>query len=288
MSRIEPEKLRHFRLDLASRTSLVRRITLPDPTTDAGKFVREAVRAHPELYLARFVILGEGESEAIIIPRLAQAQGLLLDSSFVAMVPLGGRHTNHFWHLLNDLAIPHATLVDLDYGRAGAGALRVRDAFRRLAELGIAVAPSATGVKSVDDIVESLDCNSLAQLIVGLRSHGVFFSSPLDLDWVMLRAYPDAYKYLAEGEAGPQASSALTAVIGRDVPDYAKTTWSPVTQSDKDTTEEFMRWYRYRFLSASKPSSHTVALSRLSAADLAAPPKQLQRLIDYVRGQLSL
>ena len=30
------------------------------------------------------------------------------------MVPLGGRHVNHFWRLVHDLAIPHLTLLDLN------------------------------------------------------------------------------------------------------------------------------------------------------------------------------
>ena len=121
LSRIDPGSIRHFRLDAAAGTAEVRPITLPDGATEAGKYVREAVRAHPELYFARFVVLGEGDTEEIVIPAVAQARGIDLDPSFVAMVPLGGRHTNHFWKLLTDLHIPFATLLDLDYGRADAG-----------------------------------------------------------------------------------------------------------------------------------------------------------------------
>jgi putative ATP-dependent endonuclease of OLD family len=61
---------------------------------------------YPELYFARFVILGEGDSEQVVLPRLASALGLEVDPAFVAIVPLGGRHVNHFWKLLNDLHIP--------------------------------------------------------------------------------------------------------------------------------------------------------------------------------------
>ena len=121
LSRIDPESIRHFRLDTGAGIAEVRPITLPDEATEAGKYVREAVRAHPELYFARFVVLGEGDTEEIVIPAVAQARGIDLDPSFVAMVPLGGRHTNHFWKLLTDLHIPFATLLDLDYGRADAG-----------------------------------------------------------------------------------------------------------------------------------------------------------------------
>ena len=121
LNRIDPASIRYFRLDTTTGTATVRAITLPDDATEAGKYVREAVRAHPELYFAQFVVLGEGDTEELIIPRIAQARGIKLDPSFVAMVPLGGRHTNHFWKLLTDLHIPFATMLDLDYGRAGAG-----------------------------------------------------------------------------------------------------------------------------------------------------------------------
>src|SRR5260370_2732839 len=77
------------------------------------------------MYFSRFVILGEGTSEEVVIPRLADAMDLSIDRSFVALVPLGGRHVNHLWRLLTDLDIPYATLLDLDAGRAGGGRGRI-------------------------------------------------------------------------------------------------------------------------------------------------------------------
>lgn len=137
MSRIPPEQVRHFRTDGTTNSTAVSQIVLPAEASDAGKYMREAVRAHPELYFARFVVLGEGASEELVIPKLAAARDLHIDQSFVAVVPLGGRHTNHFWRLLHQLGIPFATLLDLDYGRAGGGEGRIRDACNRLLEIGI-------------------------------------------------------------------------------------------------------------------------------------------------------
>ena len=74
---------------------------------DVAKFVRGAMLVFPELYFARFVILVEGNSERVVLPRLAEAEGIILDPSFVAVVPLGGRHVQHFWRLLNGLAEFH-------------------------------------------------------------------------------------------------------------------------------------------------------------------------------------
>ncbi len=110
---------------------------MPSNNEEASKFLKQAVHAYPELYVARFVVLGEGASEEVIPPRLAQAIGLQIDRSFVAVVPLGGRHTNHLWKLLNDLGIPYATLSDLDMGRHGGGWDRIKNALEQLVEIGV-------------------------------------------------------------------------------------------------------------------------------------------------------
>ena len=68
--------------------------------------MRGAMLAFLELYFARFVVLVEGDSRAHCAPRLAGALDLLVDPAFVAIVPLGGRHVQHFWRLLADLGIP--------------------------------------------------------------------------------------------------------------------------------------------------------------------------------------
>ena len=125
LSRIEPEEARYFRLNREVRRAYVRRLTLPADNEEASQYVRLAIRAYPELYFTRFVILGEGDSERLVIPLIAEAIGVQLDPSFVPIVPSGGRYVSHFWRLLNDLRIPHATLLDLDLGRAHGGAARL-------------------------------------------------------------------------------------------------------------------------------------------------------------------
>ncbi len=66
MARVEPSQVRHFRLECLDRTARVNPIRLPTGEEEVGKFIREAVRAYPELYFARFVILGEGASEQVV------------------------------------------------------------------------------------------------------------------------------------------------------------------------------------------------------------------------------
>ncbi|HBO1278100.1 MULTISPECIES: ATP-dependent nuclease [Pseudomonas] len=55
LARVEPSSVRHFRLNLEFRSTEVRQISLPIGDEEASKFVREAVRAYPELYFARYV-----------------------------------------------------------------------------------------------------------------------------------------------------------------------------------------------------------------------------------------
>lgn len=108
---------------------------MPKEDNDAAKYIQQAVRAWPELYFAKVVVLGEGASEEVILPAVAGAMGTPIDRSFVAMVPLGGRHVNHMWRLLNDLQIPFITLLDLDWGRHGGAGAGLKILFRNLLKL---------------------------------------------------------------------------------------------------------------------------------------------------------
>lgn len=282
LARVDPEHVRYFRVDPDTATASVQEIALPGNATEAGKYVREAVRAHPELYFARFVVLGEGDTEEVVLPRVAQAQGVLLDPSFVAMVPLGGRHTNHLWKLLNDLGIPHATLLDLDWGRAGAGPARLRDACQRLIDNGVDVLAGLEGYDTVADISDDLPLTGIVPILQHLRTHGVFFAGPLDLDYAMLFKFPAAYTALERGERGPDRKSDPTAaVIGDEGTD--SDFWAEPERL------ELLRWYRYLFLSRSKPSTHLRALARITDTELAAnAPKVLTALVQYIRDGIGL
>jgi putative ATP-dependent endonuclease of OLD family len=281
LTRIGPEKIRYFRTDPVTVASAVRPITLPSDSTEAGKYIREAVRAHPELYFAKFVVLGEGDTEQLVIPRIAQAQGVDLDPAFVAVVPLGGRHTNHMWRLLTDLGIPHATLLDLDYGRAGAGPARLRDACKRLIKVGEDPFDGLDGYNEVDDIEDDLSYTELWPITKHLRAKGIFYAAPLDLDYSMLAAFPAAYKRRERSETGPRKSDALAMVIGADSAD--EDFWRYRGRPDR------LRWYRYLFLTHSKPSSHLRALSRLTDEELRdGAPAVLTALIKYIRDEVDL
>ncbi|MFW6114354.1 MAG: ATP-dependent nuclease, partial [bacterium] len=91
LGRVDPTNVRHLRLDESTREAMVRRIRLPRKNAEAFKFVKEAVRAYPELYFARYVILGEGDSEELVLRRYAEVFGMAADSRAMSIVPLGGR-----------------------------------------------------------------------------------------------------------------------------------------------------------------------------------------------------
>ena len=101
LSRVSPADVRYLRLN-PKRKSEVHKLILPTSKDAAFKYVNEAVRAYPELYFSNLVILGEGDSEQVVLPEIAKALGVPLDVNFVSFVPLGGRHVNHFWKLLSD------------------------------------------------------------------------------------------------------------------------------------------------------------------------------------------
>lgn len=283
LGRVQPEAVRHFRLN-QDRTAIVRSVRLPANEEEASKYVREAVRSYPELYFARFVLLGEGATEEVVLPRLAQALGTPVDRSFVAIAPLGGRHVNHLWKLLSDLDIPHATLLDLDWGRSGGGWGRIKSACAQLLAVGVdparlfgdnldAAGPQAN-LNAFDTFAQS-DQTNMQSWLSYLRQFDVFFSAPLDLDHAMLMAYPEVYSTMEGAMRGPSAGgNPRDAVLGADGQHH-------LYGSDHD---DALRWYRYLFLGRGKPSTHVRALSSLNDEQLRDNmPEPLAALITHMQ-----
>jgi len=283
LTRVDPGNVRHFRNVNGEAT--VRVLTLPDDGDEAATYVREAVQAHPELYFARYVILGEGASEEIVLPIIARHRGVDLDPAFVAMVPLGGRHTHHFWRLLHDLGVPHATLLDLDLGRAGGGAGRIRTAVTNLIAVGTNPLDGLENFETVADIGDDINSNipELKTLIARLRDFAVYFSSPLDLDFALLQHFPAAYKVLESGQRGPEDSDPYEAVLGAGRPDNTDHLWIPEDETLRREKRDNLRWYRYLFSNRSKPGTHIKALGRLAPADFDDVPVAFSALIERVR-----
>jgi len=112
IKRVNPSDICHLRIE--NGATIAKQIVLPQKQDDAYKYVKEAIKAYPELYFSSLVVLGEGDSEEILIQKFLSLYMDELDTVGISVVPLGGRHVNHFWKLLNQLNIPFITLLDLD------------------------------------------------------------------------------------------------------------------------------------------------------------------------------
>jgi putative ATP-dependent endonuclease of OLD family len=273
LRRVAPQHIRYLRLTEA-RQSRVTHILLPEDTDEAHKFVREALQAFPEVYFSRLVVLGEGDSEEIVLPRLLQVKGAPVDESAVTIAPLGGRHVNHFWRLLAALQIPYLTLLDLDVARYAAGWGRIKNVNDQLA----AYEPSK--VLPVDHVIPhwkdaTHKVRDYSNYLKALEERGVYFSYPMDLDFAMLLSVPEAYRV----EEEEPDDSTIKAVLGKSHHDASQ--YSPKEQKLFNT-------YHQRFKLGSKPAAHIDALARLTDEQLLADmPASLDRLTDAIIAKLA-
>ncbi|EAO2083287.1 DUF2813 domain-containing protein [Salmonella enterica] len=302
LNRVEPEDIRYFRLQ-ENKNTIVKEIILPSEvgngvdTIDTFTYVKEAVKAYPEIYFAKVVILGEGDSEEIVIPKIAQVNGIELDTSLITFAPLGGRYVNHFWKLLNHLSIPHVTLLDYDFRRGGGGWGRIKYALNQLISIGVdkdKLLALSDGVLSDQDLKEmhTWDEDRTEELawIESLVEYNLYFSYPYDLDWLMLNAFFDDYKTFIPPNGGPnipedddpkynkKIKAAVAAVLKKEE--------NEINVDDFDDYEKYF-WYRYLFLGRGKPLSHNYVLSKMDDDRLRDnSPETLNELIGTVRGLL--
>lgn len=276
LRRVDPESIRFLRLN-EQRETTVHSILLPESEPEAAKYVQEAVKAYPELYFSRLVVLGEGASEQVVLPRVLAAAGIAEDDASVSVVPLGGRHVNHFWRLLNELQIPHVTLLDLDSGRFHGGWGRVRNAAKQVnlikqtfAQTSIDKLPKWDAAKNFPVYVK--DEGAIQALE---KRAGVFFSGPVDLDLMMLEAFPDAYDVTAT----PPGEQMIVAVLGKRHANETRL---------GDEVLALFGDYHSKFDLKSKPATHLSALSTLEDDELLEGlPEVLERLVERVRTQLA-
>lgn len=278
LRRIDPENIQYLRLD-QGRCTKVTAIVIPDQTDEAYKFVREAVQAFPELYFAKLVVLGEGDSEEIVLPRLFLAKGLSVDVAAISIVPLGGRHVNHFWRLLHGLEIPFFTLLDLDLGRFGGGWGRIKYVLDKINELApphfqAGIQQLSSPPKWDDDenaIIPNIETYKTYR--DSLEALGIFFSAPLDLDFAMLKRFPTAYRLKDVDHVKPDESD-IKAILGKN--------YHGVEQYTSKEQQLFITYHK-RFKVGSKPDAHMSALSELDDQQISSNiPATLERMIDVI------
>jgi predicted ATP-dependent endonuclease of OLD family len=301
LSRIEPETVRHFRIDNEKNSTFISKLTFPDDADEASKFIKEAVKAYPEIYFAKLIIFGEGDSEEVIIPKLLELNSKNVDANSIAVVPLGGRHVNHFWSLMKDLQIPFITLLDFDIDRNGGGFGRMKYAIDQILENDSDVTGYVND--SIKDLIPSWDSASnpkdftikydpgkpeetvknISQL---LERNNVFFSYPLDIDYSMISCFPKIYCEKDESfdERGPNKVSADNE--GELIKSVLKKGNTGIRFNFGENYLEYFSWYRYRFLSnKSKPASHIRMLLKVFSTYgdeeiIAMLPSELKRLLD--------
>lgn len=281
LRRVDPGRIRYLRLN-ETRQSRITKIQLPAKTDEAHKFVREAVQAFPEIYFSRLVILGEGDSEEIVLPRLLQAKGAPIDESAVTIAPLGGRHVNHFWRLLSALQVPFLTLLDLDVGRYQAGWGRIKYVNN---QLGLyqpeKVLPVTASLPDWNDDKLPVRTHHFFEkgtksVFAELEMRGIFFSFPMDLDFSMLFAFPEQYSKV--NYKAPSVST-VKAVLG-------SSHHNPKQYSLKE--RKLFNTYHKRFKLGSKPAAHIDALAQLRNEELLANiPESFGRLADAVIAKLA-
>lgn len=273
LRRVDPKHIRYLRLT-EDRVSRITHIRLPEKIDEAHKFVREAVQAFPEIYFSRLVVLGEGDSEEIVLPRLLRAKDVLIDETAVTIAPLGGRHVNHFWRLLSELEIPYLTLLDLDVARYQGGWGRIKYVNNQLTEYQPNMKlPDDHGIPNWNS--DEYKVRDYPGYLEALEQRDVYFSCPMDLDFTMLMAYPIEYGV----ESKESNDSTVNAVLGDKHHGSA--------QYSKDELELFGTYHK-RFKLGSKPAAHIDALAKLSNEGLLANmPESLGRLADAVIAKLA-
>jgi hypothetical protein len=184
------------------------------------------------------------------------------------------------------LGIPYLTLLDLDLGRTGGGWGRIKYVLEQLLELGVdenkLLDPiGRAGLSTMHTSPSGALSENLQSWMTFLETHHVYFSSPLDLDFSMLQAFPAAYQKLEVGENGPQKSSddaVIAAVLSE------KSNAGPYYQS---LGIDSLRWYRYLFLGRGKPATHALALGRVKDKKLAkSAPAWLTRFVERIRAKI--
>lgn len=307
VGRVEPKQIRHFRLGHDTKSTHIQSLLMPEDSYEQAKYIGEAVKAYPEIYFAKLVVLGEGDSEQVILPKLLELYGESVDAHSISVVPLGGRHVNHFWRLLNSLKVPFVTLLDFDIDRNGGGFGRMKYAVEQLNLMDktgsvyinkhiIPHIPDWRDNTNPNLFTINLDGGYVKNIVHELEACNVYFSSPLDIDYSMICSFPDVFcqKDDVYGERGPsegkddeedhnrvQREEALIKAVLKKGNDGKRFDYG-------DDWERNFLWYRYRFLSSkSKPASHVRMFSKLESIYTpeqikAKLPPELTRLSERV------
>lgn len=301
VKRVDPETIYHFQIT-DDRTTDVNRVTLPEKDDEAFKYVKEAVQNFPEIYFAKLAVIGEGDTEEVVFNHLMRELDLDFDDNIISFAPLGHRFVHHIWRLLTDLNIPFITLLDLDLEREGGGWGRIKYALKELIAIGedkSKVLKTTTGVLSDKDLNEmhkwaddKARINSWANWV---NQFGVYFSAPLDLDFLLLEAFEEFYT--AE-DTYPKGGGPRIPDEDEEEDDYEEYLAGAIqaTLKNKSATgklysedqHKLMIWYKYHFLGRGKPGTHIQVLPNIPRKELEENlPAVLVEIFEDIKARIS-
>lgn len=284
VKRLDPECILHFRITEKYETE-VNQILLPKRTDDAYKYVKEAVHNYPELYFARLVIIGEGDSEEVIFNRLMGVMKTDFDDNFITFAPLGHRFVNHIWKLLKALHIPYITLLDLDIEREGGGWGRIKYVLQQLLKTGVSkknLLELSDGSLLSDESLETMHTWSLTNKdsiktlhgwVEFLKKYNIFYSNPLDLDFLMLTHYLEFYAQAIPENGGPKIPDKtkkpkeFDEKVSVAIQSTLKSEKAIATTYSQDQ-KELMIWYNYHFLGRGKPATHIQVVASMTSRQI--------------------
>ena len=200
------------------------------------------------------------------------------------------------------LRIPHITLLDFDNERYGGGWGRIKYVIQQLLEIGIdrndLVKLEDGRILNDEDIARVSSwqiCDILSESLLSWINHlekfDIFFSAPLDIDFLMLQYYKEYYLEILSKNEGPIISyndsdgnikkvklSDLNKSDQLQLEGFEKRIEEARKATLKDKSgpgdsftreeKELMIWYQYFFLGRGKPTTHMQFLSSISDDEL--------------------
>ena len=166
-------------------------------------------------------------------------------------------------------------MLDLDIGRHQGGWGRLRYVVHQLNQI-------KSGANDPEKLPKWDGENPLANKywndwVSFFKENGVFFSSPLDLDFSMIRAFSEAYGLDKTLMPAPDDTTCKS-VLGKS---HANLSWY------SDDEKKYFEDYHRLFKVGSKPASHIEALSKLDLKEIAlALPQPYRELVDCVKVKL--
>lgn len=309
IKRINPANIRLLHNDAATFISKITQIKFgkDDLDRDKFKYTKDAIQKNPKLYFSKLIVLVEGESEEQILPRFIKAHHIDLDRNLISIIPMDSRFVSQFWKLFNELELNFITIVDLDDERTIGGWSKIEYLLKELYYINKFPDDITLndGKKLFEDNVISdfksysiKDKDDLLSWITYLESFGIYFSRPIDFDFMLLSAYKDFYLATLDENEGPRI-----ATIGKikdieiyqpDNPIYLERVESAVQSTLKNEggdgssfsfeEKKLMVWYTYLFLGKSKPISHFSAFQKIDEIFLEQnTPEPIQKLINALK-----